>query len=339
MDTPLPGALAARTLAAHPRHRPRQQTDRRPADARAARIEFNIRFSYPFACLVLMLIGVPLGLSSKRGGKSTGFVLTLLLVFSYYLLSNVRRRLRKVRQALPAARRLGREPHLRRLRLHPAAAACRRRHPAQPLHHRRRDAGKKLSRSLRGASCRPSAQYFAAAPDASAITALRRRCRDALPGSTRPSSARPCSANAAASSKTSFPLLLDEYVMRSYAANFLLSLGAFAMLYHRLHLLRADRRHHPQPDALRHRRRVSVQPRPLHRLYRHAALLAARRAHHLRLAQPHLRAHRHEGHRHLALSRRRAHPRARRHPGRRALRLRRVLPARRQPPPGSSSAP
>jgi LPS export ABC transporter permease LptG len=31
--------------------------------------------------------------------------------------------------------------------------------------------------------------------------------------------------------KTSFPLLLDEYVMRSYAANFVLSLGAFALLY------------------------------------------------------------------------------------------------------------
>ena len=36
-----------------------------------------------------MLIGVPLGLSSKRGGKGTGFVLTLFLVFLYYFLSSV----------------------------------------------------------------------------------------------------------------------------------------------------------------------------------------------------------------------------------------------------------
>ncbi len=57
--------------------------------ARPYRIEFNKRFSYPFACLVLMLVGVPLGLSSKRGGKSTGFVLTILLVFVYYFLSSV----------------------------------------------------------------------------------------------------------------------------------------------------------------------------------------------------------------------------------------------------------
>jgi LPS export ABC transporter permease LptG/LPS export ABC transporter permease LptF len=53
------------------------------------RIEFNKRFSYPFACLVLMLVGVPLGISSKRGGKSTGFVLTIILVFIYYFLSSV----------------------------------------------------------------------------------------------------------------------------------------------------------------------------------------------------------------------------------------------------------
>ncbi len=53
------------------------------------RIEFNRRISYPCACFVLMLVGVPLGLSSKRGGKSTGFVVTLLLVFLYYFLSSV----------------------------------------------------------------------------------------------------------------------------------------------------------------------------------------------------------------------------------------------------------
>jgi LPS export ABC transporter permease LptG/LPS export ABC transporter permease LptF len=58
-------------------------------EATVYRIEFNKRFSYPFACLVLMLVGVPLGISSKRGGKSTGFVLTILLVFTYYFLSSV----------------------------------------------------------------------------------------------------------------------------------------------------------------------------------------------------------------------------------------------------------
>ncbi len=32
-------------------------------------------------------MGIPLGLSSKKGGKSTGFVLTILLVFAYYSVS------------------------------------------------------------------------------------------------------------------------------------------------------------------------------------------------------------------------------------------------------------
>ena len=36
-----------------------------------------------------MLVGVPLGLSSKRGGKSTGFVTTIALVFIYYFLSSL----------------------------------------------------------------------------------------------------------------------------------------------------------------------------------------------------------------------------------------------------------
>ncbi len=56
-------------------------------DERAYRIELHRRFSFPTACLVLMLVGVPLGLSSKRGGKGTGFVVTLALVFLYYFLS------------------------------------------------------------------------------------------------------------------------------------------------------------------------------------------------------------------------------------------------------------
>jgi LPS export ABC transporter permease LptG/LPS export ABC transporter permease LptF len=56
-------------------------------DAKAALIEVNKRLSYPAACLVLMLVGVPLGMASRRGGKSAGFVLTILLVFIYYVVS------------------------------------------------------------------------------------------------------------------------------------------------------------------------------------------------------------------------------------------------------------
>jgi LPS export ABC transporter permease LptG/LPS export ABC transporter permease LptF len=50
-------------------------------------LELQTRFSYPVACLVLMLVGVPLGVVSRRGGKSSGLVFTLLLVLLYYILS------------------------------------------------------------------------------------------------------------------------------------------------------------------------------------------------------------------------------------------------------------
>ena len=56
-------------------------------DGKRFLIEFYNRFSFPAACLVLMLVGVPLGVTSRRGGKSSGFVFTILLVFVYYFLS------------------------------------------------------------------------------------------------------------------------------------------------------------------------------------------------------------------------------------------------------------
>ncbi len=60
----------------------------RRSDGKWFSIELNKRFAYPASCLVLMLVGVPLGMSSRRGGKSAGFVVTILLVFLYYFLSS-----------------------------------------------------------------------------------------------------------------------------------------------------------------------------------------------------------------------------------------------------------
>jgi LPS export ABC transporter permease LptF/LPS export ABC transporter permease LptG len=52
-------------------------------------IELHRRFALATSCLVLALVGIPLGLSSKKGGKSAGFVLAILLVFAYYFASLV----------------------------------------------------------------------------------------------------------------------------------------------------------------------------------------------------------------------------------------------------------
>ncbi|MDQ2841676.1 MAG: LptF/LptG family permease [Acidobacteriota bacterium] len=50
-----------------------------------AAIELHQRFALPLACILLALVGVPLGISSRKGGKSAAFVMTVVLAFLYYL--------------------------------------------------------------------------------------------------------------------------------------------------------------------------------------------------------------------------------------------------------------
>lgn len=48
-------------------------------------VAFHQRLALPFACLAFALMGLPLGVSTKRSGRSTGLVLSLVLMFAYYL--------------------------------------------------------------------------------------------------------------------------------------------------------------------------------------------------------------------------------------------------------------
>jgi LPS export ABC transporter permease LptG/LPS export ABC transporter permease LptF len=50
-----------------------------------ARIEFHQRLALPLACLLLALTGIPLGVSSRKGGKSVAFVITVAFAFLYYV--------------------------------------------------------------------------------------------------------------------------------------------------------------------------------------------------------------------------------------------------------------
>jgi len=54
-------------------------------NSREADIELQRRFSLPFACLLLALVGIPLGVSSRKSGKSGAFVMTVFLAFLYYM--------------------------------------------------------------------------------------------------------------------------------------------------------------------------------------------------------------------------------------------------------------
>ena len=50
-----------------------------------AAIELHQRFALPLACVLLALVGIPLGVSSRKGGKSAAFIITVAVAFLYYL--------------------------------------------------------------------------------------------------------------------------------------------------------------------------------------------------------------------------------------------------------------
>ncbi|MCC6857980.1 MAG: LptF/LptG family permease [Bryobacterales bacterium] len=51
-----------------------------------ARIELHRRLALPLGCLMLALVGIPLGVSSRKGGRSGGYVMAIFLsFFCYYL--------------------------------------------------------------------------------------------------------------------------------------------------------------------------------------------------------------------------------------------------------------
>ncbi|HWB85046.1 MAG TPA: LptF/LptG family permease [Bryobacteraceae bacterium] len=54
-----------------------------------AQVELNRRFALPVACLMLALVGIPLGIATRKGGKSSGYVTAVFLAFFCYHLSSV----------------------------------------------------------------------------------------------------------------------------------------------------------------------------------------------------------------------------------------------------------
>jgi len=53
---------------------------------REARVELQRRIAFPAACMVFALLGVPIGVRPRRGGRATGLILTLILIGGYYFL-------------------------------------------------------------------------------------------------------------------------------------------------------------------------------------------------------------------------------------------------------------
>ena len=54
-------------------------------DQSSSRTEISKRFSFPFSCLAFALIAVPLGITAHRRETSMGFLISLVVAFSYFL--------------------------------------------------------------------------------------------------------------------------------------------------------------------------------------------------------------------------------------------------------------
>ncbi len=56
-------------------------------------IEIHKKFALPFSCLIFGILGLPMGIVNKKGGKSTGFVLSIGIILYYYILITMGERL------------------------------------------------------------------------------------------------------------------------------------------------------------------------------------------------------------------------------------------------------
>ena len=66
-----------------------QHTPKNSQDGTDSRIELHRRFALPVACLMLAMVGIPLGASSRKGGRSAGYVWAIFLAFFCYYLSYI----------------------------------------------------------------------------------------------------------------------------------------------------------------------------------------------------------------------------------------------------------
>jgi LPS export ABC transporter permease LptG/LPS export ABC transporter permease LptF len=65
----------------------KRAADRKAGDWLDAKIELNKRFALPLACIMLALVGVPLGVAARKGSKSSGYVTGVFLAFFCYWLA------------------------------------------------------------------------------------------------------------------------------------------------------------------------------------------------------------------------------------------------------------
>jgi LPS export ABC transporter permease LptG/LPS export ABC transporter permease LptF len=168
-------------------------------DRKRFQIELHKRFAFPVSCLVLMLVAVPIGVISRRGGKSSAWVFTILLVFVYYFLSSTGIALGK-QNKIPAFAAVWSANLLFAI-------------IGLFLLWQMANGGRVLSAIVAWVA------RFQKSPDPSLIAVPRRNIFARL---------NPFPQRAAA--RNVFPRILDEYVMREFIYMFLLVMTSFVML-------------------------------------------------------------------------------------------------------------
>jgi LPS export ABC transporter permease LptF/LPS export ABC transporter permease LptG len=83
----LSSAVSARAATPLPQEEPTSALlrDNGP-DWLEARVEFQRRIAFPFAAIVFALLGVPIGVRPRRGGRAAGLILTITMIGCYYLI-------------------------------------------------------------------------------------------------------------------------------------------------------------------------------------------------------------------------------------------------------------
>jgi LPS export ABC transporter permease LptF/LPS export ABC transporter permease LptG len=59
-----------------------------PETRNLALVELHKKFSIPFACVVFGLFALPLGINNRRGGKTSGFAISIGIIVVYYIMIN-----------------------------------------------------------------------------------------------------------------------------------------------------------------------------------------------------------------------------------------------------------
>jgi LPS export ABC transporter permease LptG/LPS export ABC transporter permease LptF len=172
-----------------------------------ARVEFHKKFSIPFACLVFSSLALPLGFGNRRGGRSSGFAISIVVIVGYYLMLNNGEKAARFGDLSPILAAWA--PNLLFAAL--AALLAVRRNRDRPLLPARLAA---FSRPAFGPRRRPAAGSVAGRAEESTVAGERPAMLLRLPRW-----------------KPTFPNILDRYVLLAFARTFALVSAAALAIY------------------------------------------------------------------------------------------------------------